>query len=378
MQIPIGIPEVDPLPLPGPVWLFKFLLLFTFTLHLVAMNCALAGGAAAALNAIRGRSPLHPFSRRLAAELARMLPTFLALTITLGVAVLLFVQVLYGNLLYISSILIAAFWLSVLALVMAAYYSYYFFEAKHGATGGAIAAASIAVLCLLSVAFIFSNNMTLVLTPARWLAMYRAHPDGVNLNLAERTLLPRYLHMLVGAVAVLAAAICHIACHRLKKEPEYGGWLLRRWSMVFAAASGVEILLGLWFLLALPRSVALYLMSSGLGATVFGLGMLGGLAAMILILVGGHTRRPAPFVHAGFGLTILTVALMVVLRQLVRTAYLHPYAQPESLATAPQTGIILLFFVLFVLGLATVGYILLLLARAKKRLAGSPIQAAGV
>jgi hypothetical protein len=377
MQIPIGIPEVDPLPLPGPVWLFKFLLLFTFTLHLVAMNCALAGGAAAALNAIRGRNPLHPFSRRLAAELARMLPTLLALTITLGVAVLLFVQVLYGNLLYTSSILIGVFWLSVLALVMAAYYGYYYFEAKHGATSGAIAAASIAVVCLLSVAFIFSNNMTLVLTPARWLAMYRAHPNGVNLNLAERTLLPRYLHMLVGAVAVLAAAVCHMACHRLKKEPEYGGWLLRRWSLLFAAASGVEILLGLWFLLALPRSVALYLMSSGLGATVFGLGMLGGLAAMMLILVGAQTRRPAPFVHAGFGLTILTVALMVGLRQLVRTAYLHPYAQPESLATAPQTGIILLFFVLFVLGLATVGYILLLLARAKKRAGGTPIQAAG-
>jgi len=375
MQIPIGIPEVDPLPLPGPVWLFKFLLLFTFTLHLVAMNCALAGGAAAALNAIRGRNPLHPFSRRLAAELARMLPTLLALTITLGVAVLLFVQVLYGNLLYTSSILIGVFWLSVLALVMAAYYGYYYFEAKHGATSGAIAAASIAVVCLLSVAFIFSNNMTLVLTPARWLAMYRAHPDGVNLNLAERTLLPRYLHMLVGAVTVLAAAVCHMACHRLKKEAEYGGWLLRRWSMVFAAASGVEILLGLWFLLALPRSVALYLLSRGLGATVFGLGMLGGLAAMMLILVGAQTRRPAPFVHAGFGLTIITVALMVVLRQLVRTAYLHPYAQPESLATAPQTGIILLFFVLFVLGLATVGYILFLLARAKKRLAGTPIQA---
>jgi hypothetical protein len=397
MQMPIRIPDVDPLPLPGPVWLFKFLLLFTFTLHLVAMNCALAGGAAALLNAIRGRispgsptkpsslgwkpgSPmgLHPFSRRLASELARMLPTFLALTITLGVAVLLFVQVLYGNLLYTSSILIAAFWLSVIVLVMVAYYGYYYFEARQAATGGAIAAASIAVLCLLAVAFIFSNNMTLVLTPARWLAMYRAHPDGVNLNLAERSLLPRYLHMLVGSVAVVSAATCHIACHRLKTEAEYGGWLLRRWALVFAAATGVQFLLGLWFLMALPRSVALYFFSNGLGATVFGFALLGALGAMILVLVGGHAARPARFVHAGFGLTIITVALMVVMRQMVRTAYLHPYAQPESLATAPQTGIILLFFVLFVLGLATVGYILRLLARAKKRSAETPVQAAGV
>ena len=375
-MLSIHIPDVDPLPLPGPVWPFKFLLLFTFTLHLVAMNCALAGGVAAVLNAIRGRSPLHPFSRRLAAELSRMLPTFLALTITLGVAVLLFVQVLYGNLLYTSSILIGVFWLSVIVLVMAAYYSYYYFEAKPE-TAGAIAAASIAVLCILCVAFIFSNNMTLVLTPARWLAMYRAHPDGLSLNLAERTLPPRYLHMLVGSVVIFSAAVCHIACHRLKKDTEYGSWLVRRWSLVFGAATGVQILLGLWFLLALPRSVALYFLSTGLGATVFGFALLGALAAMILIVVGGHTRRPAPFVHGGFGLTIITVAMMVGMRQMVRTAYLHPYVRLESLATAPQTGIILLFFILFALGLATVGYVLRLLARAKRH-AAAPIQAAGV
>lgn len=371
MQMPIRIPDVDPLPLPGPVWLFKFLLLFTFTLHLVAMNCALAGGVAAVLSAIRGRNPRHPFSRRLAGELSRMSPVFLALTITLGVAVLLFVQVLYGNLLYASSILIGVFWLSVIALVMAAYYCYYYLDAKRGETLGSIAAASLAVVCLLSVAFIFSNNMTLVLTPARWLSMYRAHPNGFNLNLAEHSLLPRYLHTLVGAVALLAAATCHIGCHRLKKEPKYGEWLVRRWSLVFGAATGVQILLGLWFLLSLPHSVALYFLSDGLGATVFGLGLLFALAAMILIVVGGHTSRPARFVHAGFGLTILTLALMVAMRQIVRAAYLHPYARPESLATAPQTSIIVLFFVLFVLGLATVGYILRLLAQAKRRAASS-------
>ena len=167
--------------------------------------------------------------------------------------------------------------------------------------------------------------------------MYRAHPDGVNLNLAEHSLLPRYLHTLVGAVALFAAATCHIGCHRLKKEPKYGEWLVRRWSLVFGAATGVQILLGLWFLLSLPHSVALYFLSDGLGATVFGLGLLFALAAMILILVGGHTSRPARFVHAGFGLTIVTLALMVAMRQMVRTAYLHSYARPESLATAPQT-----------------------------------------
>jgi heme exporter protein D len=363
MQVPI--PQVDPLPLPGPAGLFKFLLLLVFTLHLLAMNCALAGGAAAVFSAVRGRSALHPFSRRLAGELSRMLPVFLAFAISLGVAVLLFVQVLYGNLLYASSILIGVFWISVIGLVIVAYYGLYYFEVRPGQKRGIIVAAG-SVLCLLAVAFIFANNMSLALTPARWLAMYRAHPDGLSLNLAELSLPPRYLHMLVGATAVFAAVLCHIGCHRLRTDREYGAWLVRRCSQVFGAATAFQIMVGLWFLLALPRSIALYLLSNGAAATVFGAALLCALGAMFLILVGGHTSRPAPFVHSGFALTVVTVALMVVLRQMLRTAYIHNYARPESLPASPQTAIIVVFFLLFVLGLGTVGYMLRLLARASK------------
>ncbi len=365
MPAPVPIPQVDPLPLPGPVGLLKFLLLFTFTLHLLAMNCALAGGATAVFSAIRGRSQLHPFSRRLAVELARMLPVFLSFTITLGVAALLFVQVLYGNLLYTSSILIGVFWLSVIALVAAAYYGYYYFEAGPE-QGRRIFIAVFSVVCLLAIGFIFSNNMTLELTPARWLAMYRAHANGFELNLGEHTLLPRYLHMVVGAAAVFAAALCHIGCHRLRTDGEYGAWLVRRSSQAFAASTAIEILLGLWFLLSLPRAIVLYLLSDGAAASAFGAALICALGAMFLVLVGGNTRRPAPFVHSGFALTVLTVALMVIMRQMLRTAFLHDYVSPESLSVAPQTGIIVLFFVVFVLGLGTVGYMLRLLARVKK------------
>lgn len=366
MQMPVRIPEVDPLPLPGPVWLFKFLLLFTFTLHLIAMNCALAGGATVVFNVLRGRSPQHPFSRKLGEELAHMLPIFLSFTITLGVAALLFLQVLYGNLFYTSSILVGAFWISVIGLVIAAYYGYYYFDTKQGAAGSIVVAA-FSVLCLLCVAFIFSNNMTLVLTPSRWLSLYRAHPNGFNLNLGERSLLPRYLHMLVGAGAVFAAVLSHLGIHRRKKDPDYSAWIIRRSSEVFAAATGVEIVIGTWFLLSLPRSIALYFLSNAGAASLLGVALLCALAAMILTLVGGHTARPAPFVNSGFALTLVTVTLMVIMRQMLRSAFLHPYARPESLKVVPQTGIILLFFTLFVIGLATVAYMVRLLMKSEKK-----------
>ena len=32
------IPSLDPIPLPAPYWVFKLLLVVTFTLHILAMN----------------------------------------------------------------------------------------------------------------------------------------------------------------------------------------------------------------------------------------------------------------------------------------------------------------------------------------------------
>ena len=145
----IPIPHVDPLPLPGPVWLFTALLLVVFTLHLAAMNSALGGGIWTLWNYLRGRHASHPYSQRLATELAAMLPVFLAFTVTLGVAALLFVQVLFGNFLYASSILIGVLWLAVIPLVMVAYYGLYYFsyKAQEGkGIGGCVLAISVCVL----------------------------------------------------------------------------------------------------------------------------------------------------------------------------------------------------------------------------------------
>ncbi len=162
----IPIPHVDPLPLPGPVWLFTALLLVVFTLHVAAMNSALGGGIWTLWNYLRGRHSEHPYSRRLANELATMLPVFLAFTVTLGVAALLFVQVLFGNFLYASSILIGVLWLAVIPLVMVAYYGFYYFsytaEKGKGISGCVLA---ISVCVLLGIAFIFVNNMTLMESP---------------------------------------------------------------------------------------------------------------------------------------------------------------------------------------------------------------------
>ena len=363
----IPIPHVDPLPLPGPVWLFTALLLVVFTLHVAAMNSALGGGIWTLWNYLRGRHSEHPYSRRLANELAQLLPTFLAFTVTLGVAALLFVQVLFGNFLYTSSILIGSLWLAVIPLVMVAYYGFYYFSytAEQGKSASGVVLA-ISVCVLLSIAFIFVNNMTLMLSPGRWLAMYRAHPNGWNLNLGDHSVIPRYLHIINGAIALFSAILAHLGMRKMKADAAYGRWLVQRAALVFAACTGLQFLLGMWLLLAIPREIAMVLLRDPLAGAVFGLSLISVISAMLMILLGSLSEKPSPLVHIGFGMTLVTLLLMVSLRYLLRLAYLKPYVSLGALAVRSQIGVIVLFLILFVGGLATVGYMLWLVARGAK------------
>lgn len=363
------IPTPDPMPLPGPVWLLKTLLFVVFTLHLVFMNCMLAGGFTALFNAIRGRSDRHPLSRRLATELGRMLPIFVAFTVTLGVAALLFIQVLYGNLLYTSSILIGVYWLSVILLVILGYYGFYFFNLKAGerASTTSIVVLAFSVLCFLVIGFIFTNNMTLMWSPQKWLAMYRARPSGFHLNTADLSVWPRYLHTIIGAFGVFTAALAHYGTLRFKKDPEYGGWLVRRASIVFAATTVLQFLVGMLFLLTIPRPVVMIFFRDALGVSVFAVALLSTLAATILLLIGGTAKEPTALVHAGFGMVIITVALMVVMRDMLRTAYLQPYFQLSRLQVSAQTGAIIVFLLTFLGGLATLVWMLRKVAQGRSK-----------
>jgi hypothetical protein len=363
----IPIPHVDPLPLPGPVWLFTALLLVVFTLHVVAMNSALGGGIFTLWNYLRGRHAAHPYSRRLATELAGMLPVFLAFTVTLGVAALLFVQVLFGNFFYASSILIGVLWLAVIPLVMVAYYGFYYFsytaEKGEGISGCVLA---ISVCVLLGIAFIYVNNVTLMQTPERWLAMYRAHPNGWNLNLGDHSVIPRYLHIVNGSIALFAAILAELGMRKMKLHAEYGRWIVQRSALVFASCTGLQFLLGMWLLLATPRPIAMALLLDPLGGSVLGLALMSVIAAMLLILLGSLAPRPSSLVHLGFATSLVTLFLMVCLRYLLRMAYLKPYVNLGALAIRPQIGVIVLFLLLFVGGLVTVGYMLWLVARSGK------------
>lgn len=361
------IPQPDPLPQPAPTWLLWCLLLVTFVLHLLPMNFVLGGSLIAAVARIRGRAPGQGHARQLSAWIGKAMPVAIAATITFGVAPLLFVQVLYGRLFFTSSVLMAGFWLAVVPLLIAGYYGAYLISMK-GASRWATSAGVgwLLVGVFLAIAFVYVNNMSLMLRPDRFVELYRAGGQGLHLNLSDATLGPRYLHMVLGALAVAGMAIIiHGAWVRARDEA-FGTWAMRHGASWTAGATALNMIVGFWWLLALPRPTLIELMSRVPAVALFA-GVTTGFVTLSLVVLAARAADPAPAARWATAGLLVTVVLMVVSRDQLRTVSLTAGGFEPTTWVAPQWGAIAVFVGLLVAGLAVVAWMVTVLWRAQPR-----------
>lgn len=344
------IPAADPMPLPAPFWLFKLLLIVTFILHIVLMNLMLGGGVIATVT--RFLSGKNEKFLQLSQNISKKLPTLLAATVTLGVAPLLFVQVLYGQLFYASSIIMGWPWFLVVVLVTVAYYGLYLVAFKgEGKTIPMAWILSVSFLLLLLVGLIYSNNFTLMITPAKWMKIYQADPSGWNLNVGEPTLIPRFLHFLVASLAIGGLLIVFVGLFRWEKEKEYARFLIGYGGRWFMYATMVQILVGIWFLIALPKpNMMLFMGKNILGTLGLLIGIVGGLAS--IFVMSGALRSEDPRRGAITTMTIVgvIVVFMAIMRDILRDSYLEPLFKASSLAVKTQWDVLILFLILFIGG----------------------------
>ncbi len=345
------IPSIDPIPLPAPVWLFKVLLMTTFILHIIAMNFVLGGGVLSVVARLKGKT--NELFFKVAGDIGKKIPAFMAATITLGVAPLLFVQVLYGQFFYTSSILLGWIWFMVIIFLVVNYYGFYlvaFKDDQRTAARGWIMLVS--VLLIFTIGFIYSNNFTLMTTPGVWKARYLADPAGWNLNWQDTTLIPRFLHFFVASLAVGGLFVVSMGLFRWKKEPEYARVLISFGGKWFLYATLVQFLVGIWFLISLPREQMLIFMGDNLLATVsFGIAIVAALAALFLMASSLRTDDPRKGMLVSIGLTGVVVVFMSIMRDALRDAALAPYLQQQSFTVKTQWDVLSIFLVLFIGGL---------------------------
>ena len=350
MMQPNLIPALDPNPLPAPYWVFMLLLVVTFFLHIVAMNFML-GGAVLALGA-KWRSKNRVHGNRVFFEVARKLPSLLPATITLGIAPLLFVQVLYGQFFYTSSIVMAWPWFLVLVLLTVAYYGFYyvsFRSGQHPGRAGSVMLSS--VILIFVIGFLFSNNLTLSQVPSRWGGKYFADPSGWNLNLSEPTLIPRFLHFFVAAVAVGGLFLVFVALANWKRDHEYARQVLQFGGKAFLYATMAQFAVGIWFLASLPRDTRMLFMGDSTLATIlFLIGVGGGITAIFLMSDALRKENLRVAAYLVPGIVAVVILCMSVMRDLLRDAYLKTYFHPEEFAVKTQWSVFPLFLALFVAG----------------------------
>ena len=347
--MPPPLPAPDPLFLPLPPGVLKALLTATFALHLMAVNLAVGGTILLACHALRGRAQ----DRELLRRLGPVLPPALTFTITLGVAPLLFLQLLYGQFFYTASVLSAVPWLSMLFLLMGGYVLLYRFTgggSKPRALSGLLAA-----LLLAGVGLMLVNVSTLSLRLDAWAAHAAASVHGLRMNHTDPTFWPRYLHMLASMVAV--AGLCLAA---------WGAWR----KVFFAQAAGLRWFIGAtlsqlawgpWLLLKQPAAVLDPLLSGGNGASFLLWGSLAcGFLALFMAIPASQEGAQPGAVWPPLGLAGASVLGMILLRDQARDLALGAFGfQVRSLphrTDGLSTG-------LFALSLAGLVVLLIVLLR---------------
>lgn len=345
-----------PIDFPVNAGFMKVLQLLTFLMHLLAANILL------------GSVLLAIIDRRVSAsdkqgEVAFM-PKVLALAVNFAIAPFLFLQVLYGNFLYSSAVLMAVWWLGFFLLVMFAYYGLYISDSAASSLNRSLPLAVAALLILLT-AFILTNVSTLMLMPERWLSWF-SQPYGTFLNLGEPTLFPRYLHMIIASLAVGGLTMAwraQITKRRPETDAAAADSRIRRGLDWFFYCSLAQVPVGLIFLFTLPHEIrSLFLGGSALYTVSLPLVLTG----LVMALYQARLKNLKAATAAVLGI----IFLMVCVRAMVREALLQPYMDtltPSAAGIAMPQGqgaALALFLACAAFGAAVIFWMLRVLVKA--------------
>lgn len=355
------IPPRDEFGLPGPLWLFQILLPFTFALHAVFMNFALGGTLVLPALWVVARRRDRKDMVDVALAGMSFLPIAVSFTITTGVAVLLFVQVVYGHFFYTANILLGWQWLSLLVYLAVGFYLVYL--AKTLMLNGRVALALVTLLLVaasfLMVAHIFNNNAVLSLRPDLWRAMH----DGGTKHARDAMWTPRYLHSIVGSVAVtgLWLAVLGRCSQTLHEATRRAAVVIGLWTAFVATV--FQVVTGFWFFVALERPAQQAMLSFSISDPRTLLWGFAVIVAFIEIAVlwqaVQYPDRPRS-VWLPVGLVGFVLVGMSAGREALRAHTLAqiPNALYQSADVRLQAGPLIMFLVALVLGLGVVGVLL--------------------
>lgn len=362
----LNFPGADPIPLPAPVWLFKVLHIVTLLLHFGAVQMILGALTLATIFNAFGKSGSD--MRAASDSIVKRLPVVMTYVINFGVPPLLFSQVLYGQALYTSSVVIGTYWLAVIFLLIAGYYLLYKAADRANAGRSWWWMGLVSLILLAYIARIYTTNMTLMLRPEEWNALYQLGGGmGTVMPTGDPTLLPRFLFMTVGSLGFAGIFIVLLALYFDHSE-SVRSYMIRVGGIVGGVFVAVQMVLGYWVFSAQPSVVKEGLVTSPLGyygMLIWGLFSAAAIAAAFA----------AAFVRSATGISAWTAAASALLmtagavlaRDVIRdVTLLSKGFDVWNRAVVSNWSVVIIFLVLFVAALILLAFLLVAVNRSMK------------
>ncbi len=341
----------DPSGLPFYPWFFDFLLVLTFAAHILLVNLVLGGTVLLLWGRLSGSS----YASRLSRSLSRALPISVSWAVVLGVAPLLFIQVLYDPFWYFSSVISAWWTLIFLAAIVLAFVSLYAYYLRGGyQENGNPWWIGLALVTLLLAALIIHALSIQALHPEKWslwaIQGGGAFQKGTGLWGFH---LPRILHFFSASLTITGIFLLLYARYfrdRSDYPEDYLLWVEKLGIRLALTFSLLQVLTGLWWLFSLPGEFhfyrhPLFLLGAGTGL----------LFLAVLFRSRHHPRRSLSLIG---GLTFLTVFFMSYAREALRMKYLSRFGYSfQDYPLHISWGSTFLFLGTFLMGLVILSYV---------------------
>lgn len=308
--------------LPSHPAIFLVLLVLTWALHMIAVHVMLGSTALSLLGAFSANA----FWRRLARTMLDTAKVAVSLAIVIGVAPLLFVQVIYDPFWYVSNVLSARWAIAFIVLLLVAYWAMYhhYFVGKHDASGASRWSLAVSLLLLLGAGFIMHVLTSQALRPELWMAWYapEGHLETSGSGIHEFNL-ARFLFFIILAIPVTGAWLLgyrRYLAHRDGEDMLYLEWVGGLGKKLMSGGGLASLICYAIWMATLPENAVGFAVS---------IGSLLANGAVLLLIVSPLLFKSPQGSYAHFATASAAVLLVAAAREALRHRILfgaHGYA----------------------------------------------------
>jgi len=342
----------DPMGIPFYPIVFQVLMVLTFALHIIFVNFTLG----TLFLMVYGYLKSGENWRRLSKSMAKATTANVSMAMLLGVAPLLFVQVVYDPFWYVSNTLSAGWVIGFVFIMMLAYSLTYVFYLKRDFRGKGFAMFGIIAFLL----FLFSGIIMHVLgyqllLPEKWLSWYimgnTVDTSGTSLHAFQ---LSRFLHFIIPSFAMTGIFLMLYAWYFKGREDfdrGYLDWVGKMGAKMAFVFTAIQAGVGFWWLFSLPLEFKFFTNPFFLAGA--------GLGVSLLFFLNHAQKDPVKYAIPAILGAFVTIFAMSYAREALRMEYLGRFDYSIfNYKLNIDWGSTALFLSTFVMGLVIIGYLL--------------------